>query len=144
MGGLVAREYIRRYGSQNVDTLITIGTPNHGIYSYINSLCQVGHSGPECEDMQSNSAFLRQLNNDETPGDTKYITIAGDCCLDTENKPWDETVRVESVALNDATNIMIKGEGIPGIGTFHGELVKPSKVPEVYGKIINFLSQSNG
>ena len=28
MGGLVAREYIRKYGSQNVDTLITIGIQN--------------------------------------------------------------------------------------------------------------------
>ena len=145
MGGLVAREYISKYGSQNVDTLITIGTPNHGIYGYIAELCEdgflvfPGHVGSECGEMTAGSPFLTKLNSDETPGNTKYITIAGDCCFDDSNKPWDETIRVESVALNGATNIIVKGQEVSGLDTFHSALTHSSKVPEVYNKVVELL-----
>ena len=79
--------------------------------------------------MTAGSPFLTKLNSDETLGDTKYITIAGDCCLDDSNKPWDETIRVESVALNGATNIVVDGSEVPGLDTFHSALTHASKVP---------------
>lgn len=138
MGGLVAREYLLKYGTQNVDTLITIGTPNHGIYGYIQLLCPV-HSGSECGEMSAGSSFLANLNLDETPGTTKYLTIAGNCSLDDSNQPWDETIRVASVNLNGATNYVINGQALLGLDTFHGELTSPSRVPQVYNKVISFL-----
>ncbi|MDO8740473.1 MAG: alpha/beta hydrolase [Candidatus Woesearchaeota archaeon] len=142
MGGLVSRAYIKSYGGQSkVDKLIEIGSPNHGIYGWlISGLCDNVHPGQECKDMQHNSSFLDNLNaNDETPGSIKYMTLAGDCCS-TNGERWDETIRVNSVRLEGAQNIIIEGNEVPGIfDTFHGTLISPSKVPEVYTHVKEFI-----
>lgn len=100
--------------------------------------CKESHPGPECTEMSPNREFLNRLNFDETPGDTKYYTIAGDCCQ-TFDKRWDETIRVDSVALNGAVNVVIKGQEVPGTDTFHSDLTHPSKVPEVYNYVKDYL-----
>ena len=142
MGGLVAREYIRKYGGDNVAMLITIGTPNHGIYGTLSNLCSIGHEGPECTDMAAGSPFLTQLNKDETPGNTQYITLEGNCCAD-GSYFTDEVVRVNSVSLNGANNLVIPGKEVPGpYLTFHSDLTNPSKVPEVYSAILKELQNS--
>lgn len=146
MGGLVSREYIKEYaGDDKVDKLITIGTPNHGIYGLvIGGLCESWFSrseySPECDDMQNNSSFMEVLNsNDETYGDLEYYTIAGSCDYNGEDY-HDEVVRVSSVHLNGAiSNEIIYGECVPWLGTFHSYLISPSEVPEVYGYVVDFL-----
>jgi hypothetical protein len=139
MGGLVAREYVRRHGSKDVDMLITVGTPNHGISGYIDLLCPFGHDGPECQEMKAGSSFLSTLNRDETPGSARYVTIAGDCCI-TNGKASDETILVESVYLEGATNIVLKEQEVEGlIATLHERLILPSRVPAVYNKIVDLL-----
>lgn len=157
MGGLVAREYIRNGGKSSVDKLITIGTPNHGIYADIASNCEslIGRSeaSPECSDMITGSTFLTMLNQQETFDEVEYMTITGSAI----NKPaivygiayyacnskdgyHDEVVCASSVPLNGAVNKIIDGTEVSGTGTFHGDLIHPLKVPKTYEEVVNFLN----
>jgi hypothetical protein len=90
--------------------------------------------------MSPNSDFLNNLNSgDETPGNASYMTIAGNCC-EINGKRYDETIRVESVPLEGAINIVINGAKGTQDYTFHANLISPSNVPLVYNKSIEFLS----
>ena len=72
--------------------------------------------------MQHDSPFIENLNKgDETPGNLQYLTIAGNCDHNGEDY-HDEVVMVGSVELEGATNKIINGECVSGIGTFHQEL----------------------
>jgi hypothetical protein len=104
-------------------------------------LCPFGHSGPECVDLESGSPFLIQLNNQHPPNSVKLVTIAGDCCKDGAYR-GDEVIRVNSVAIDGATNIIIQGEEVPGLfETFHSALIHPSQAPEVYHKVLSFIKK---
>ena len=146
IGGLVSRYYIKNLGGKDkVDKLIVIGTPNHGVYGYIAFGCEswFGRNtySPECEDMQYDSSFIASLNaGDETPGNVKYLTIAGNCENDLSGFAGDEVVRVGSVKLSGATNKVIVRNGCSGPETYHTRLIHPSQVPEVYNEVVNFLS----
>ena len=144
MGGLVARAYIENYGGESkVDKLITIGTPNHGIWDLDgwNWGCSISHRGDECNDMQHDSTFLSQLNQIEVPPAIKVMTVAGFCGKSSKtDAEYDEVIRVNSVRLEGATNKVIKRDGcISGIDTYHGYLISPSIVPETYSDVIDFL-----
>ena len=149
MGGLVSRAYIKYYGGINsVDKLIMIGTPNHGTEGFIiRDLCGVLHPGPECDDMKSGSSFLtNELNaGDETPGNIKYLTIIGrnkktTNCPDKEY--WDNVICASSVSLEGAENYYYDdfSEDYSTIGnSLHTTMVKPSKAPDIYNKVIEFI-----
>src|SRR3989344_4146685 len=158
MGGLVARDYIKNHGGLNkVDKLITIGTPNHGIYAEISDNCEDALFGreeasPECNDMRAGSLFLNSLNlGDETPGDIKYMTLSGKATnglaslygffdyqvCESLDEYHDEVICAFSVQLNGAINKEVLGVEVEGSGTYHSDLINPSKVPEVYDKVIN-------
>ncbi len=154
MGGLVSRAYIKYYGGLNsVDKLVTIGTPNHGTNGIVTLGCGTLLAGrnptPECEDMNSESkvsTFLRELNsNDETPGGIRYLTIVGrnkkyDLCPG--DKYWDNVICASSVPLNGAENFIYDdfSEGYSfWEERLHISMVKPSKAPEVYNKIVEFI-----
>ncbi len=64
MGGLVAREYLRRHGGARVRRLITLGTPHHG------SLHAWMMTGAALSNMRPRSDFLTRLNTtvDHTDG----------------------------------------------------------------------------
>ena len=161
MGGLVARDYIKNHGGLNkVDKLVTIGTPNHGIYADISDNCEDALFGreeasPECNDMTAGSIFLNSLNlGDETPGDVKYMTISGKATnglvslygffdyqvCQSIDEYHDEVICVSSVPLNGAVNKEIACSEIEGSDTLHKKLINPSETPEVYNQIIDFLS----
>jgi len=140
MGGLVAREYIRKHGTFNVNKIITIGTPNHGIWNDgWNFGCSWVHPGPECQEMQHDSPFIKILNaGDETSGNIGYLTIAGSCAYNGEDY-YDEVIRVGSVKLDGAVNKVINRNECSGTGTFHGRLILPSQVSETYNYVVEFL-----
>ena len=153
MGGLVSRTYIKYYDeTSSVDKLVTIGTPNHGTYGIANSLCNVyipilheREYTPECEDMEAGSDFLNQLNSDnETPGDTKILTIIG------KNKEskfcpnggyMDNVICASSVYLEGADNYYYEdfSSEYSISNSLHTAIVYPSKAPNVYNKIISFI-----
>ena len=147
MGGLVSRQYIKKYGDSSVYKLIMIGTPNHGVYGNVKDFCSnflifnIG-ANVECEQMAYDSNFITTLNSgDETPGNVKYYTIRGSGCV-LSNIDGDGIVRTSSVPLNEAQNYEIKGKcsGNSNRG-FHSELLDPSKYPEVLEKIKVILKE---
>ena len=150
MGGLVSRSYIKYYGGlESVDKLVTIGTPNHGTYGAVAFGCGTILAGrnptPECEDMNANSDFLIKLNaNDETPSNIKYLTIIGknkklDSCPD--KGYTDNVICAASVYLDGAENYYYDdfSPNYSLTNSLHTAFVSPSKAPQVYNKIVQFI-----
>lgn len=153
MGGLVSRNYIKNLGGDDkVYKLVTIGTPNHGIYGwFIGGLCGSTHGGlQECKDMQYNSTFLNQLNDGKEVliptlaiiGKTPEIEYDSEKNIEYSH---DEVVRTYSASLNGAKNVIIEGNCVGALGcspidgkTFHGKLLVD---PKVYNETINFIKE---
>ncbi|MFN2602425.1 MAG: Ig-like domain-containing protein [Gemmatimonadaceae bacterium] len=92
MGGLSSRYFSKNLGgSDKIDALVFLGTPNHG--ASLANFCGI----QSCLEMRPGSAFLTALNSgDETPGTARYATWWSPC---------DQAVTpVESPALQGATN----------------------------------------
>ncbi len=70
MGGLSARQYIKALKSSVVDTYVSLGTPQYGIYAAC--LLPSWYGGQMCP----YSGFLATLNSgDDTPGNVYWTTI---------------------------------------------------------------------
>ena len=147
MGGLVSRTYIKYYsGNKNVDKLITIGTPNHGIYGYVASLCQIGrgliNTAPECDEMQYDSSFINNLNSpSEVYSNIKYLAIIGINTTSTScpnNEKWDGVICSSSAKLNGAENFIFSPI-TQYSGRLHRAMINPDETSEVYNKIVEFL-----
>jgi len=71
MGGLSGRYFAKfRRASVNVDSYVSLGTPQYGIYSAC--LLPAWYGGQMCP----RSSFLATINNgDDTPGSTAWTTI---------------------------------------------------------------------
>ena len=71
MGGLSARQFVKLVKSNVVvDSYVSLGTPQYGIYSAC--VLPQSYGGQMCP----NSSFLRALNRkDDTPGGTAWTTI---------------------------------------------------------------------
>lgn len=70
MGGLSARHYIKFLGPTVVDTYVSLGAPQYGLYT---SCALFTWSGGQ---MCPTSSFLRNLNNgDDTPGAVSWTTL---------------------------------------------------------------------
>lgn len=140
MGGLVTREYIRKYGNDKISKVIMLGTPNHGIWNRDNLFkgafgCSIFHPGLECNDMAHNSNFLKRLNSYDLSSDTiEYYTIAGKNSKTFFGKDFDGVVRTESVFLERATNLNPLSCG-------HNGLILPSYCPEAYNQIVDILEK---
>jgi triacylglycerol lipase len=92
MGGLSSRYFSKNLGgSDKIDALVFLGTPNHG--ATLANFCGI----QSCLEMRPGSAFLTALNSgDETPGTARYATWWTPC---------DQvTTPPESVVLEGATN----------------------------------------
>jgi triacylglycerol lipase len=105
-GGLVARSYVKDHGGAGeVDSLITLGTPNRGTYvANLASFLGLGNclSVVACEQMSIGSSFLAELNaGDDTIGSVRYTTFRTD---------QDELVRpVGNATLYDgAVNVRVQ------------------------------------
>jgi triacylglycerol lipase len=107
-GGLVARSYVKHHGGAGeVDSLVTLGTPNRGtlVANLVNFLgfgdCL---SVVACQQMTTGSAFLSALNaGDDTIGAVRYTTL---------RTIQDELVRpVDNATLFDgAVNVKIQSQ----------------------------------
>ncbi|VVB78529.1 PGAP1-like protein [uncultured archaeon] len=152
MGGLVSREYLRKYGNQDVDKLITLGTPNHGTYGYSSFGCESlfgrGSSSPECDNMKAGSGFVTALAQyNKNPSDTKYLAVIGTSsswpetllsCPNSEDS--DGVVCKSSASLENAENYYYpKGNTVKS--RLHGALTSPQETPEVYIKVVDFLKK---
>ena len=70
MGGLVARAYLRRYGSGKVALVLTLGTPHHGsVHAWL-------FPGVSLAQLRPGSAWLAKLNQDEgKPFAMRFVSL---------------------------------------------------------------------
>ncbi|MFW5865940.1 MAG: lipase family alpha/beta hydrolase, partial [Nanoarchaeota archaeon] len=145
MGGLVSREYIRLFGSDDVDTLITIGTPNHGVEGSVKKYCSVTGAKKECEDMEKDSPFLKRLNGAQQQGipGTDVYTIRGTGCEMEDDRTGDGIILADNVPLDFATNYVVNGSCSTNLfeDTMHTELLKPEKYPQVLSLVLDILDR---
>ncbi|MBR9700962.1 hypothetical protein GOV11_03805 [Candidatus Woesearchaeota archaeon] len=131
MGGLVARRYDQLWPG-NIDKIIMVGTPNHGVSGGVSELCPLIGSPMECDDMKEGSIFLNKLNSATT--EASKIVIYGAGC-DMEGSDGDGVVTVESAVLSGAQNIEISGK-CTTLEKLHTSMLHVDKYPDVYRQII--------
>ncbi|MDD5193446.1 MAG: alpha/beta hydrolase [Candidatus Nanoarchaeia archaeon] len=140
MGGLVARRYLQIFGENEVEKLIMIGTPNHGVGGNVLALCSVFGEESECNDLNENSLFINKLNRGENPSIPVYNIIGLGCGMDGED--GDGVVKNSSAYLSYAENYFVQGK-CESINLFHNELLLPEKYPEIYNLLVKSLKQNS-
>lgn len=130
MGGLVARRYIQIFGTEHVDKLIMIGTPNVGIVGQVADFCPLVGEKLECRDMHADSLFMNKLNRDKLPAIPIVNIVGTGCAMD--GAEGDGAVLEENALLAGAENHVINGTCRSTVKPLHLELRDIDLYPEVY------------
>lgn len=138
MGGVVARRYVQVFGSNDVDRLILIATPNKGIDGNTLKICPLFGADLECRDLDKNSLFMNKLNYGPSSEVPIYNIIGVGCDMD--NETGDGVVKNSSAYLEGAENYYVNGtcEELK-LDYLHGALLDPAKYPEAYELILEAL-----
>lgn len=140
MGGLVARRYMQIFGTEGVNKVILVATPNKGIVGGIANYCPIVGENLECRDMDSKSLFINKLNREPVP-DAKIYNIVGTGCKMKEGL-GDGTVLEQNALLDGAENYLINGT-CPSLAVpLHLTIRDIDLYPEVYDIIIGALQES--
>jgi len=149
MGGLVARKYLQLFGDEDVDILITLGTPNQGVEGDVKKYCTLSGAEQECRDMATESTFLKKLNQaDKQPKHTKIYTIRAEGCPTNNNEggteAGDGVVLARSVILTNAKeNYVVQGNCTDLLKTnLHMNFINTKLYPETF-KIIQDILKEN-
>jgi pimeloyl-ACP methyl ester carboxylesterase len=110
MGGLVSRAYLRRFGSDRVAKLITIGTPHHG------SVLAWSFPGRDLEQMRPGNAWLVELNRDENQSAPVPIVSI-----------WS---RHDNMVAPQASSVLACAENVALVGVGHNALIADDRVIE--------------
>lgn len=133
MGGLVARRYIQIFGSEKVDKLIMIASPNKGIGGDIADYCPIIGEKLECGDMNEDSLFMNKLNRAELPDIEIYNIIGTGCKM--KKEMGDGIVFEQNAKLEGVKEYTVNGT-CNGLVSLHAQLLNIERYPEVYS-IIN-------
>ncbi|MFH1682221.1 MAG: hypothetical protein ABIA37_00340 [Candidatus Woesearchaeota archaeon] len=139
MGGLVARRNLQIFGTEDVNKLVMIGTPNHGVTGTIAGICSFTGAELECRDLQADSLFINKLNSGKQPNIPVYNIVGTGCEMD--DGVGDGAVLEKSAKLDWATNFIIKGKCRSAIAPLHLDLREPQLYPEVYQKLKEVLEE---
>ncbi len=134
MGGLVARSYISIFGDENVYKLIMIGTPNEGINASVLDYCLLFGEKKECKDMESQSIFLKKLNDPHKKADIPMVNIIGYGCP-MDSGLGDGVVLAGNAGLDNATNYLVNGTCQGFSKPLHTALLNIEEYPQVYDLI---------
>ncbi|HKE38863.1 MAG TPA: alpha/beta fold hydrolase [Casimicrobiaceae bacterium] len=111
MGGLVARAYLRHFGSERVGRIITIGTPHHG------SVLAWSFPGESLAQMHPGNPWLAKLNIEEhRPAPVPIISI------------WS---RHDSMVIPQASAVLGGAHNVPLAGVGHNALLIDPRVVEI-------------
>lgn len=137
MGGLVSRAYIDKYGDDSLGKIVFVGTPNAGVPARALHLCRFLGGLNECDEMYQGSQFMYYLNNDANiPSKEVHMLIGRGC--NTFGADGDGVVQTHSAVLDFANNYYFDST-CDLIDNFHRDMIKPSKHPNIYNKIISIL-----
>jgi hypothetical protein len=141
MGGLVVRRYMQIFGTESINKVILIGTPNHGVTGGVKYLCSVVGEKLECDDMSDDSILIAKLNDPNyTPKKIDLYTISGTGCQMDNGNTGDGVVSINSSQLKYATNYRVNGTCSDLFSTnMHTDLLNINKYPQVYEYIRNIL-----
>jgi hypothetical protein len=138
MGGVVTRRYIQIFGGENVDKIILIDVPNHGISDKIKDYCSVFGSETACNDMKEDSVLINQVNNDDSHSVPVHNIVGIGCNMGVET--GDGIVKNSSQYLSYATNYYVNGTcNELNLLYFHETILSPKLYPEVYEIIKKIL-----
>lgn len=129
MGGLVTRRYMQIFGTEDVEKVVLIGTPNHGIDGFILSSCPIFGANIHCDSMDEDSLFINKLTYGEKPN-TNVSMIIGTGCI-TEGSVSDGIVKNESAYLPWAKNYYVDGN-CTGVNFLHQSMLDIEKYPKTY------------
>ncbi|MCX6742450.1 MAG: alpha/beta fold hydrolase [Candidatus Pacearchaeota archaeon] len=135
MGGLVSRRYLQLFGEQDVDKLILFATPNQGIEGEISSACPLIGGKKECEDMNVNSTFMKELSQAPKIQISVYAIIGTGCTM-LQGK-GDGIVLEKNARLEGAKTFVVKGDCSEGF--LHTKINDPDLYPQAYGIIEEIL-----
>lgn len=142
MGGLVTRRYIQIFGGKELDKIILITVPNHGIDDKIKAYCALLGQEVACNEMDKDSILINKLNNAFSDKVLTYNIIGTGCNMGSET--GDGIVKNSSQYLDYASNYYIKGAcNELGFEFFHQTILRPEKYPEVYSIIKQILDNQN-
>ena len=136
MGGLVTRRYMQIFGTDNVEKVMLLGTPNHGTVGIISDLCPLFGERLECRDLRQGSLFLNKLNSGPFPDISLYNVVAIGCEM--REGDGDGVVIKDSAWLDGAQNFIVEGECETG-RTFHTEFIKDVQNSEFFEIVRDFL-----
>ncbi len=139
MGGLVTRRYIQIFGTDSVNKVILIGTPNKGIAGKIADYCPITGENLECRDMNSNSLFINKLNREPLPNIPIYNIVGTGCSMD--GNIGDGVVLEEKALLEGAKNYIIEGKCPSVTEPLHLNLRNIDLYPRVYEIIKEALEE---
>ncbi len=138
MGGVVTRKYVQTFGGKNVDEIIIVTAPNHGIDSKIRDYCALLGAEIACREMDKDSEFMKKLNLQSTELVPTYNIVGVGCNMGDET--GDGIIKNSSQYLNSATNYQVKGIcNELNFQYLHEYIVYPDKYPETYNIISNIL-----
>ncbi|MDP2909393.1 MAG: alpha/beta fold hydrolase [Nanoarchaeota archaeon] len=137
MGGLVARRYLQVFGSQDVNKVILIGTPNSGIVGEVAKVCPLIGAELECRDLTEGSLFLNKLNRGQKPEIPVYTIVGTGCEMD--GGIGDGIVLEDHSTIPWAENYIIQGVCSGKLNPLHLDLLKPDAYPEVHQLILKSL-----
>lgn len=123
MGGIVTR-YAIKNNNAAVDKLVMLGTPNHGGLYLLGEVAELLAEKSSLQldfaQLVENSNFMKRLNGgDETPGNTKYFTLAGNI-----DDKGDGLVLSDTVALEGSVH--------KEVDCNHLLMKSPKMCPEAY------------
>lgn len=140
MGGLVTRRYVQIFGGKDIDKIILITVPNHGIDDKIKDYCSILGSEVVCNEMNKDSILINKLNNAPTEKIPIYNIIGIGC--DMGDETGDGVVKNSSQYLDDATNFYLKGKcNELNFEFFHETILYPEKSPEIYNTISQIIKK---
>jgi len=133
MGGLVTRRYIQKYGPEDIDKLILIGTPNTGITDRVYSACKFFGNEKECNEMLHDSEFIKLLNQSYPMPKTSLIIGRG---CDMQGVDGDGVVTVNNAKLNNYKTYFIDGN-CGGTSLLHNDMLNRKEVVDRIESILN-------
>jgi hypothetical protein len=141
MGGLVTRRYIQLFGGKDVDKIILVTVPNHGIDDKVRDYCAILGQKTACYEMDENSLFMNQLNNLQTEKVPTYNIIGIGC--DMGDETGDGIIKKSSQYLDYATNFYVSGTcNELNFQYLHETILYPELYPKVY-TVINDIIKEN-
>jgi len=141
MGGVVTRKYLQTFGGENVDKIILVTVPNHGIDGKTRDYCALLGAEVACKEMDKDSAFMKDLNSQSSAIVPAYNIVGVGCNMGDET--GDGIIKNSSQYLSYAVNYQIRGTcNELGFQYLHEYVVYPEKYPETYVIIRDILRKN--